>query len=396
MSKPKILIIDDEEAVRDTLENALRREGYELFFAENGKEGLSVFKKVSPILIILDLRMPVMDGFEFLEEIKIKPTDPFSVTVLTGHGDHEEIKKSYELGVNAFVRKPYDFVELRCMINRSIELKRLELQQRQLIQMDKMSTIGVMAAGVAHELNNPLSVTIGDIHLVTRDIRDILGYIDYFSKIPLPSDVSEDVEKYRKKIDLPYIMESIENKLSRCKDAAERAKDIVQGLKDFSHLDKGEVVAVDINKGIDDTLKIIPKGIRQDIKITKEFAPLPEIPCYGRQVNQVFLNIITNACYAIGGIGGELKIETSVDDIYVYIKFCDNGPGIPEDKIKQIFDPFFTTKKVGEGTGLGLSISYSIIEKHGGTITVTNNDDKGVTFTIKLLKEGDRRGKTEK
>jgi signal transduction histidine kinase len=270
---------------------------------------------------------------------------------------------------------------------REQDIQLLELQQRQLVQADKMASIGVMVVGVAHELNNPLSIVVGDIYLVTRDISDLLDYINYLSGFSLPSDVSEDIEKRRKEIDIPYIIDGIENKLSRCKDAAERAKEIVQQFKDFSHLDKGDKVPVDINKGIESTLQIIPRSIKKNMNITTELAPLPEILCYGRQINQVFLNMIINACHAMGN-DGELKIETSADDNYIYTKFCDNGHGIPEETINQIFDPFFTTKKVGEGTGLGLSISYSIIEKHGGNITVANNDDKGVTFTIKLLKEG--------
>lgn len=387
MSKPKILIIDDDETTRDSMSRLLSREGYEAFSAADGREGLSVLKKVSPILVILDLDMPVLDGFGFLEELRIKPEDPFFVTVLTGTGDHEVMERCYKLGVNSFMRKPYNLIELGCVVKRSIDLKRLQLQQREHDHLDKMASLGIMAAGVAHELNNVISIIKGDIHLIKENYSSLLEYINELSNIPIAPDVAEDVRALRERLDIQYIIDTIGNKCFRCETAVERAVDTVQNMKFFSHLDKGDVNAVDINEGIKSALKIIPKDITQNVKINMKLAPLPEIPCYGRQINQVFLNLITNSCRAMRNCG-ELTIETSTDDHHAYISFCDNGPNVPEGRIKSIFDTDLMKKKLDGGLYTRLFISHAIVEKHGGDITVVNNEGKGVTFTVKLLREG--------
>ena len=387
MNKPGILIIDDDFTMRNVIERSLSNEGYNLFFAENGEAGLSLFKKVSPVLILLDLCMPIMDGFTFLEEIQAKTSDPFFVIVLTSNSDNETIKRAYKLGVNGFIKKPFDFIELRCMVKRSVDLKYLELQQREAFHLDKMAALGLMAAGVSHELNNVLNIVNGDMHLIKADVQALFEYVDKFSKIPLAADVYGHIKELREKNDIDYIVENMGKKFSRCENALQRADVIVKNMKVFSSFEKEEIFVIDINKSIEGSLELIPNDVKQNVKITMECKPLPEIPCYGKQIHQVFLNIIKNACQAMKD-GGDLKISTFVEDNFIYIKFCDNGTGIPEDKIKQVFDPFFTTKKIGEGTGLGLSISQSIINNQGGSIVVTNNKDKGVTFTIKLPKEG--------
>lgn len=263
----------------------------------------------------------------------------------------------------------------------------VESQQQQLIQADKMVSLGTMAAGVAHEINNPLSVAIGDTHLFQRDFKDLLKLINQFSKLPLSPEISKEVERLKSEMDLPYLIENVDKKLSRFTGAMYRVKGIVKQLKEFSHLDRRDLVLIDINKSIQNTLQMIPPKYRHGVEVKTEFEPLPQIECYGRQINQVFMSIILNALQAMRN-KGKLRIKTSSEGNHVYIKFCDTGTGIVKDKIKQIFNPFFTTKKVGEGAGLGLSISYSIVKKHGGEITVANNPDKGVTFTVKLLEEG--------
>lgn len=323
------------------------------------------------------------------EHVKqIKASDKFILTQGTHrHKNGSIINVELSISYKSFTGKDYILAVARDVTERERVKKLVESQQKQLIQADKMISIGTMAAGVAHEINNPLSVAVGDIHLLERDFSDILSLVDHISKLALPQDAQKGIEKLKKDIDLPYIEENFQKKVSRCGDAMARIRDIVQNLKDFSHLDKGEIISIDINKNIESTLKLVPKNFKQDIEIKTEFAALPNIPCLGRQINQVFMNIIVNALHAMKG-GGTLKIKTSLDDHFAYIKFIDVGHGIPEDTLKKIFDPFFTTKPVGQGTGLGLSISYSIMEKHGGNITVENNPDKGTTFTVKLLKNG--------
>ena len=406
--KPKILIIEDSKIVRDALANFLKQEGFDdLYFAENGEEGITLLKKVSPVVIILDLHMPVMDGISFLEKIQLKSTDPYIVTVLTGYADDAIMKKCYDLGINFFLRKPCNHVEFCSVVKRAIEIKKTEEliatmtknrinleralkdkeMKEKLRQADKMISLGTMAAGVAHDLNNPLSVATGDICLLKRDFSALHDFINHFLKISLHSDEAKNIEKLKQDMDLSYILGNFDNKLFRCEEAMGRIKEIVLSLMSFSRLDAGEIVDIDITKEIKSSLEMIPERYKRGLEIKTEFSPLPKIACYGRQVGQVFLNVIVNAFQAMNGYG-MLKIKTTLSGEHIFMDFCDTGPGIPEEKIKQIFNTFYTTKPIGEGTGLGLSICKSIIENHKGEISAANNPDKGVTFTIKLLKGG--------
>ena len=409
-NKPTIAIIDDNQTVRNAIAKLLQQGGYDnLHFAENGQEGLTLVKKISPVVIILDIDMPVMNGVEFLETIELKPTDPYIIIVLTANIDNEIMKKCYELGVNFFLRKPCNVVEINGVVKRSIEIKMTEnlikeiVQQRvelkndlknkemeeKLRQADKMASLGTLAAGVAHDVNNPLCVATGDVHLMKRDFGDIQKFLNHILNITMPFDEAKNIEKLKEDMDLSHILENFWKKLSRCEEAMERIKVIVESLKNFSRSDEGEIIDIDINKEIESSLRMIPKRYKRGINITTEFSSLSTISCYGGQIGQVFINIIVNALQAMNG-EGILNIETLSDNKSIIIKIRDSGPGIPDNKLKQIFNSFYTTKPKGEGTGLGLSICKSIIENHKGEISVKNNDDRGVTFTIKLLKDGVR------
>ena len=389
-NKLSLLIVDDEKNSADLLYDHFLNMDYKLLYkAYNCKEALKILRGDKVDLVVTDQRMPNMLGIELLSILKEEMPEVMRI-LLTGFVDFEQAIKAINQGViHHYLSKPLNLEELdNIILGQERVKKRVESQQQQLAQIDKMASLGIMAAGVVHEINNPLSVAIGDIHLFGEDVHDLLVFIDRFSENFLPQDKLKEVEKLKSDMDITYVIEGIDKKISRCKDAMERVKDIVQHLREFSHMDTDEMAETDINKSIESALELIPKRYKQDIDIKIEFVQLPKVFCHGRQINQVFMNLITNALQAMKE-EGTLNIETSADDNYVYTKFCDSGPGISEDKLKKIFDPFFTTKPVGEGTGLGLSISYSIIEKHGGEITVENNlDKKGVTFMIKLLKKG--------
>ncbi len=384
--KLSLLIVDDDKNSVDALYNYFRDAGYSAYGACNCNEAIDTLKENKIHAVVADQRMPDMKGTELLTKIKEEMPEITRI-LLTGHSDFEFAVEAVNKGIiHNYLTKPLDLNELKAILKEQERVReRIESEQRQLAQIDKMASLGIMAAGVVHEINNPLSVAIGDIELFARDIRYLRDFISQFSGMSLPPDIYKEIEKLKKEIDLPDLLEGVNTKLSRCREAMDRVKDIVLHLKDFSHLDQEEITETDVNKSIENSLQLIPEKYKQNIDLKTKFAPLPKISCHGRQISQVFMNIIVNALQAMKD-EGMLLIETSSNDQYIYIKFCDTGPGIPEHKIKKIFDPFYTTKPAGEGTGLGLSISFSIIEKHGGNITVTNNADKGVTFTVRLLK----------
>jgi len=266
-------------------------------------------------------------------------------------------------------------------------LQDLQETQGQLIQTEKMSSLGQMVAGIAHEINNPVNFIYGNIQCANEYIQDLLELINlYNQQYPEPSFViAEKIED----IDLAFISQDLSNLLSSMKMGAQRIREIVLSLRNFSRLDEAEMKDVDIHEGIDNTLLILNHRIKSDINIVKNYHELPLIECYPAQLNQVFMNILSNAIDAlmesVNNNDKHIIIETEkIKDNYIKVSIKDNGSGIPLEIRNKLFDPFFTTKPVGKGTGLGLSICYQIIEKHQGKIEVFSEVGQGTEFAIAL------------
>ena len=264
----------------------------------------------------------------------------------------------------------------------------LDQAQEQLIQSDKMASIGQLAAGVAHEINNPVGFIGSNINALKTYCEELLLLLDEYETADeyLKNDFAHwnSIDKVKKDIDLNYLKKDIVKLIAESTDGVKRVKDIVQDLKDFSHVDESEWQFIDIHAGMDSTLNIVHNEIKYKAEVIKHYGDLPDIECIGSQLNQVFMNLLVNAAHAIDE-HGTIKIETGLtDNEWVWISISDTGKGIPKSKLKKIFDPFYTTKPIGQGTGLGLSLSYSIIEKHSGRIDVESVEGVGTTFCIWL------------
>ena len=244
----------------------------------------------------------------------------------------------------------------------------LKETQSQLVHSEKMSGLGQLVAGVAHELNNPIGFIYGNM-------RELQHYI---TKLKDPGKISDEKE-------LAFIKEDVDTLIEETLDGSTRVKQIVEDLRNFSRLDEAERKLADIHDGLNSTLSILKKEIGDSITVHKNYGKIPKIECMPGQLNQVFMNLLQNAIHAVKG-PGNIRIETKLIDDSVMITITDDGIGISEEDIGKIFEPFFTTKDVGKGTGLGLSISYKIIENHGGTFSVTSKQGEGTTFTIKIPK----------
>jgi two-component system NtrC family sensor kinase len=266
---------------------------------------------------------------------------------------------------------------------RDLENKIDELQktQAQLVHSAKMVSLGQLVAGVAHELNNPIGYIYSNMTHLKEYSEKLVHLVQIAEKDPAK------LEEEKKKVEFNYIVEDLPRLIKSCEDGALRTRDIVLGLRNFSRLDESSLKEVDIEEGINNTLQLLSGELKTRIKVHLDLSGLPKIKCYASQINQVFMNILTNAAQAID-VKGDIFISTKLSDQNAVITIKDNGPGIPANVLGKIFDPFFTTKSIGKGTGLGLSISYGIIKKHGGDILVKSEPGKGTEFTILLPLSG--------
>lgn len=272
-------------------------------------------------------------------------------------------------------------------------LSNLKEAQSQLVDAEKMASLGQLTAGIAHEINNPvnfISANIGPLRRDMDDIRELLEWLE--NKIVESKNLTtiEELEKFKKEIEFEYIIDEIDDLLQGMQDGTDRTVEIIKGLKVFSRVDEQDIKFVNLHEGLDSTLILLNNSIKDIIELKKDYGELPKIECYAGKLNQVFMNILTNAAQAIKSNPdqkekGEILISTRpLPNNRIEVRFKDNGPGMPEDIRKKIFEPFFTTKPVGEGTGLGLSIVYNIIKNHQGTIDVESVANEGTTFVITL------------
>ena len=260
----------------------------------------------------------------------------------------------------------------------------LKQSQAQILQQEKMASVGQLAAGVAHEINNPMGFIASNLSSLAKYLERLTEFIQALAaKLPqAPPD--EELAALRKKLKIDYIMEDALHLVEESLDGAERVKKIVQGLKNFSRIDQAERLAADINECLDTTLNIVWNELKYKCEVKKEYGELPPTVCNPQQLNQMFMNLLVNAAQAIE-TKGEIRIKTWADEDFIYTRISDTGSGIAQDKIKRIFEPFYTSKEVGKGTGLGLSIVYDIVVKnHHGDIQVESEVDKGTTFTVKI------------
>jgi signal transduction histidine kinase len=264
-------------------------------------------------------------------------------------------------------------------------IKKLGEAQSQLLQSEKMASIGVLAAGVAHEINNPIGFVNSNLGSLQRYAQGMLRLLDSYAALEdsfSPQDRAE-IAKVKHEVDADYLREDLEPLLRESLDGIDRVRRIVQDMKDFSHVDGGDLQYADLEAGLNSTLNVVWNEIKYKAEVTKEYAGIPQIECYPSQLNQVFMNLLVNAAHAIEK-HGRITLRTGHDEKHVWIEVEDTGTGIPEERLGRIFEPFFTTKPVGKGTGLGLSLSYGIVQKHGGRFEVQSQVGVGTRFRIVL------------
>ncbi len=402
-SDSAILIVDDEPMSLTVLRELLHPH-YTVRIANSGERALATLASAPlPDLILLDVMMPGLNGFELLERIKANPqTREIPVIFITMLNDEDSEQRGLELGAVDFVHKPIKglivLTRIRCQLDakaardllrkNNLRLNEqitqgahaLEQAQGQLLQLDKMAALGQLAAGIAHEINNPISYVSSNFGTLERYIARLQQELDTHTSqaVSQPMAPTQDSE-------LAFILQDLPNLLQESREGIARVSKIVQDLKDFSHVDdKPDWQFADLNKGIDSALNIVNNELKYKADVVTRYGELPMVQCLAPQLNQVVMNLLVNAAHAIGAQRGTITVCSGVDADRVWFEVADTGSGIEADVLQHIFEPFYTTKPVGKGTGLGLSISYGIIQKHHGVIAVTTEIGKGTTFRVSL------------
>ena len=403
-----ILIVDDTTTNLKVLFTLLNQSGFKVSIAKSGESALEKVKEVLPDLILLDVMMPGIDGFETCRRLKADPrTKDIPVIFMTVLSEVVDKVKGLNLGAVDYITKPIEQDEVLARINVHLELRKAQLR---LVQEEKMSALGQLVAGVAHEINNPVNFIYGNLTHARQYTDDLLKVLDLYETNTL--EPIPEVLTYSEEIDLEFLKDDLPQLLHSMQVGAERILGIVRSLQVFSRLDRAERRPVNLHESLDSTLMLLssrlrtksqrPDFRRPDIEVVKEYGELPLVECNPGELNQVFMNLLANAIDAINekidheentqqpdsqGVTPRIRILTEVteDQTKVVIRITDNGIGMSEEVRQMIFEQFFTTKPVGQGTGLGLSITHQIVvAKHGGTLEVDSARGEGSEFVITL------------
>lgn len=428
----KVLVVDDEEPVRRLLRQILENNGYDCTPAADAAEARERLKEQSFDLVLCDVKMPGESGLDFIRYVLGEHRDT-AVVMVTVMDDPSIAETAIETGVYDYIIKPFHPKGVVICVRNALYRRQLEIDNRayregleqmlseriaelreskeeaeqalaklketqaQMIQSEKMASVGQLAAGVAHEINNPTAFISSNLKALSDYQSDLSRLIRRYRKLvtdlkdimaseeccrPL-SEQLEGIRALEAEIDIDFILDDTESLIKESREGTERIKKIVLNLKDFAHPSEDKLQSADIKECLESTLNIVWNELKYKATVKKEYGDLPRVECYPHQLNQVFMNLLVNAAQAIEK-QGEIKIATTADDAYVEIKISDTGSGISKENISRIFDPFFTTKEAGKGTGLGLHLAYNIINKHNGTIGVESTVGEGTTFTVRI------------
>lgn len=399
----KLLLAEDSVMMRRILVGSLKQWEYEVVESEDGREAWERFQQDRFPLVLTDWMMPEMDGLELIKRIRASESNGYTyIILLTAKSDKEDLVLGMEAGADDFLIKPCDPGELRVRVRegeRIIRLEQtLEAQNRQLretqaalVQSEKLASLGQLAAGMAHEVNNPISYVANNLAVLRRDVISLSELVTKYHSArealaTVHPDLLEEIDELEGQCDLQWIQESLPRVFESSLEGLGRVRDIVKNLRDFARLDEAEWDDLDLNAALKSTVEVLAHEM-EDSQVAAEFSlqeDLPPVTCRPAKINQVLYNLLQNAIQA-SEPGGRVFMRTLADHgEAAIVEVEDQGAGIDANNLPRIFEPFFTTKPVGRGTGLGLAISYGIVRDHGGTIDVESKINQGSKFRVRL------------
>jgi signal transduction histidine kinase len=420
---PVVLVAEDNADMRRLLAFLLSRE-FQVRLASNGREALELVREQAPDLILTDLMMPEMSGTELCREVKADPdTAGIPVVLVTSKAEREMKVEGLELGADDYITKPFHPRELMARVRSLVNLRRLqealadrnellertnenlgaalaELQEAstQLAQSEQLATVGELAAGVAHEVNNPINFAMNALQTLRTYVADIRSVADLEAAIDWtdPDRARRQVaglEKRRRELDMDETADALGELVGIVVEGLERTRRLVGDLRDFAAPSQGGRAGVDLRAGLESTLQLMAYAMRQaGARLETELAAgVARVAGDARALNQVFLNLLKNATEALDGTGGVVCVRLGQEGSWVVIEVRDDGPGVPSESRERLFEPFFSTKGAGRGTGLGLSICRRIVSEHGGSIRVDSSHGVGTSFTVRLPVPGEDR-----
>ena len=407
--RSRVLVIEDSKADQSVYRRTLHE--FDLEFADSGEAGLDLLARAEFDLVVLDYHLPRMNGDQVLARISQEFGPKLPVVIVTGGGSEDVAVELLKRGASDYVTKDeLQTPRVASAVRGTLEKHRLDLARRvaedelrrqkdemhgalrklqeaqaQLIQSEKMASLGQLVAGVAHEINNPLSYAMNNLAVLDRDVRQVADLMALY-RAHFGDAIPQQIRDVEERIDLAYTLENLDRLLKSTRQGLLRVGEIVGGLRDFSRLDESASKQVDPNESVRVTVEMVRFHVHhKGVELKVETTPLPMIWCNSGQINQVLLNLIMNAIQAVApGSTIWVKTRSLPDSDEIQYEVSDNGPGIPESIRGKIFDPFFTTKPQGVGTGLGLWITYNVVEQHGGRIDLATEPGRGTTFTITL------------
>jgi signal transduction histidine kinase len=411
-----VLVVEDNADMRQLLVFLLSRE-FRVRAARNGREGLESAREESPDLILTDVMMPEMSGTELCREIKGDPrTEGIPVVLVTSKAEREMKIEGLELGADDYVTKPFHPRELLARVRSLVRLRRLreelavrnsllestneelkctlaELQEAgsRLVQAERLAAVGELAAGVAHEVNNPVNFATNALKTLRANVEETRRVAEALAGLDLsdPERLGEQLEKLeqlRQEFDLEGLSDALGELVGIATEGLERTHRLVGDLRDFAAPGQGQLSGVDVGRGLRSTLQLLNYAMRQagvESELSLE-EDLPQPRGDTRALNQVFLNLVKNATEALEETGGTVAVGARAEGDSIVVTVRDDGPGIAREEQARLFEPFFSTKQAGRGTGLGLSISRRIVMEHGGSIGVDSSPGEGTTFTVRL------------